>query len=287
MRGLNVRIARNALWLLLALGALHAEPALAQSAPDMREIFPYLTLVIDTSGSMERLPACSCSTPGCEECLPSCTTGNFQKNRWAVTLEALTGSFNNFQCTELARNGAPFSFDAGYYLPYHQPWHCATVGTPCDYNATGSTLAQQEDGILDEYKGRVSFGLMTFDGFDTWVGAPPLVPVNTFQANTTLANGEQGLWSYGGGKRFHYPNCTTDYMMDTGARSGDATQGTMVSIDSCKASTDPTVNNTCPDFLCHGTCWNNEPSEIVNQLNAAKSRDPVDRRPSRHQASAP
>ena len=267
MRGLNVRIARNALWLLLALGALHAEPALAQSAPDMREIFPYLTLVIDTSGSMERLPACSCSTPGCEECLPSCTTGNFQKNRWAVTLEALTGSFNNFQCTELARIGAPFSFDAGYYLPYHQPWHCATVGTPCDYNATGSTLAQQEDGILDEYKGRVSFGLMTFDGFDTWVGAPPLVPVNTFQANTTLANGEQGLWSYGGGKRFHYPNCTTDYMMDTGARSGDATQGTMVSIDSCKASTDPTVNNTCPDFLCHGTCWNNEPSEIVNQLN--------------------
>src|SRR5690349_23334937 len=105
------------LWLLAAVlwPAPHAQ---AQSAPDMREIYPYLTLVIDTSGSMERLPACTCTTPGCEECLPNCTLPNvtpgnippkdaagheLKKNRWAVTLEALTGTFNDFQCTQLAR----------------------------------------------------------------------------------------------------------------------------------------------------------------------------------------
>src|SRR5690349_19806281 len=117
MRGFIGRIACGALWLLVGLGAFAASDARAQ-APDMREIYPYLMLVIDSSGSMERLPACTCTTPGCEECLPNCTLPNvtpgnippkdaagheLKKNRWAVTLEALTGTFNDFQCTQLAR----------------------------------------------------------------------------------------------------------------------------------------------------------------------------------------
>src|SRR5215211_5985992 len=116
MRGPIERISCSALWLLVTLGALHAAPASAQ-APDMREIFPYLMLVIDTSGSMERLPACTCDTPGCEKCLPRCDLANvagvppkdpatgqeLKKNRWAVTLEALTGEFVDFQCNPVPR----------------------------------------------------------------------------------------------------------------------------------------------------------------------------------------
>ena len=286
MGGYIGRITQGALTLLALLGVLSASDAHAQSDPDMREIYPYLMLVIDTSGSMERLPACTCTSPGCEECLPKCNLANdaageapkdpvtfreLKKNRWAVTLEALTGKFQNFECTQLDRtNTSQFTFDYRYYMPYHQPWKCAVAGEKCAFNATGNTRNQLENGILDEYKGRVNFGLMTFDGWDTWVGAPPLVaapPSTDFIPNgLAMSEGESGLWSYGGPKTFHYPNCTTNYMMDTGARSPDADQGYLVSIDSCRAPTPPSDAGTCKSW-CHGTCWRNDPSEIIKPLN--------------------
>lgn len=235
-----------------------AQGSVGASLDDLRGILPYMMLVVDTSGSMERLPACTCTTPGCEECMPDCSLPNdgngkppvggdgeeLKKNRWAVTLEALTGTFNNFECEALQRtvtNG--MSYDLGYYLPYHQPWDCSVspAGEACDWTDTESTLDQNDDGILDAYKTRVQFGLMAFDGWDTYVGAPPLVAATDF--DTSLSEDVQGLWSYGGAKSFHYPNCVTDYMMDTGARSPDAEQGALVSLDSCS---DPLTN--CPDW---------------------------------------
>ncbi len=251
------RIGCIAVCLLAGAGALSPGSAAAQNDPDLREIIPYLMLVIDTSGSMERLTSCTCTTPGCTECLPDCSLSNdaggnppvdanghdLKKNRWATTLEALTGTFKDFQCEEIARTAANgMTYDVGYYLPYHQPWDCTgqLPGTPCAYNATGvSTLDQNHNGILDQYASQVQFGLMTFDGFDTYVGASPLVPVSSF--DDALSKDVQGLWSYGpidpaSGKQgvtFHYPNCTTDYMIDTGARSPAATEGGLVSLNSC------------------------------------------------------
>ena len=61
---------------LLLIGSASFAPrhALAQAAaPDMRGILPYLALVVDTSASMELLTGCSCTTPGCTECLPDCS----------------------------------------------------------------------------------------------------------------------------------------------------------------------------------------------------------------------
>jgi type IV pilus assembly protein PilY1 len=266
---------------LTVLGSvLPAANAAAQSGdPDLREIIPYLMLVIDTSGSMERKTACACTTPGCIECLPDCSLPNdsnglppkspppanldLKKNRWATTLEALTGSFNNFECTPLARSVANgMTYDLSYYLPYHQPWHCTSQlpGTGCAYNSSASTLSQNADGILDQYSSRVQFGLMTFDGWDTYVGGVPLIPVPDFDVG--LSTSVQGLWSYGPndskyptkqGAHFHYPNCTTDYMIDTGARSALATEGSLVSLDSCSGTTPNTP--TCPSWCsaCPGT----------------------------------
>jgi hypothetical protein len=105
------------------LCSLGTADALAQSGPlDARNIKPAVMLLVDTWGSMERLPA----TATLEESpLPTCT-GNtaqdsLQKNRWALTLEALTGSFQGFTCRETDRTSAPIvstDYDYGYYLPH-------------------------------------------------------------------------------------------------------------------------------------------------------------------------
>jgi type IV pilus assembly protein PilY1 len=256
------RIVCIALWLLASSSLLPVAPAAAQTDPDLREIIPYLMLVIDTSGSMERKVSCTCTTPGCTECLPDCNDSNVnaRKNRWAVTLEALTGTFNNFSCEPLLRtsqNG--MSYDLGYFLPYHQPWDCTSqaAGTPCSpfVTPTNATLSQSSNGILDTYATRVQFGLMTFDGWDTWVGEAPLVPQDQFMlpANLALSNGEQGLWSYGGGHSFHYPNCTNDYMMDTGVRSTAATEGSLVSMNACTGTGTPGSSSTCPSWCTQCT----------------------------------
>ena len=262
MRQVLERMSRSARWLLAIGVLLSSAPAAAQSDPDIRGLVPFMMLVVDTSGSMERLPACGCVTPGCEECLPQCSLPNvagvppkdaqgheLKKNRWGVVLEALTGSFKDFQCEELARtidNG--MDYDVGYHLPYFQPWDCnsQTAGTPCAYNSANSTLDQSTNGIIDAYSNRMRFGLMTFDGFDTYVGAPPLVPALQFQQ--TLSDSVQGLWSYGGPHSFHYPHCTEDYMIDTGARSAVADQGTLVSLNSCLGGGAPGASPECPSW---------------------------------------
>jgi type IV pilus assembly protein PilY1 len=180
---------------------------------------PLVLFVIDTSGSMERLTDCECTTPGCEECLPDCNSG--QRNRWAQTLEALTGNFDDFACEPIDRGGfAQGSYDFGYYLPYHRP-----SGT------------QRDDGVLDQYRDRARFGLTTFDGWDTWAGAAPLVEQTNFDFN--LSAGQAGLWSYNPEREiamftpdsaqphgsFRYPKLGETCFMDTGIRSERAESG--------------------------------------------------------------
>jgi hypothetical protein len=192
-----------------------------ESDPEMpQQDAPLVMILLDTSGSMERLAGCECETPGCEECLPDCDAG--ERSRFTVALEALTGTWEDFSCEAQDRLDESFTYDRGYYLPHHRP----PVDEP-----------QLADGVLDEFRHRVRFGIATFDSFDTYVGAPPLVPVSDF--SWTLSQGEEGLWSYGtvvdgfpkldadGRPRgtFHYPGCVTNYLMDTGIRGPQAPVG--------------------------------------------------------------
>ncbi|MDD9943718.1 MAG: PilC/PilY family type IV pilus protein, partial [Myxococcales bacterium] len=260
---------RRLFLVVLAIMWVTGERAVHAQAPDLREIRPFMMLVVDTSGSMERKPQCACQTPSCSECLPDCGAANDisgssppgKKNRWAVTLEALTGTFNDFECEPLPRipdNG--MTYDLGYYLPYHQPWHCSGTDTACKATVSPTTalVSQNPDGILDTYVTRVRFGLMTFDGWDTYLGQGPLIYEQDYQ--WSLAEAEGGLWSYGSYTdtgveitrkdgsvpgRFHYPNCEFDYQMDTGARGPQAAEGKLLSLNSCASPPcDPVVINT-------------------------------------------
>ncbi len=245
--------AKKPLAILAALFALAGSAgAHAQSSPDpdLRNLEPLVMVIVDTSGSMERKPGCTCTTPGCLECLPNCPTTDTpvapavaEKNRWSYVLEALTGTFTDFRCNELPRttsNGA--TYDQGYFLPYHQPWHCASGSAICNttppypttVNLVGNPTAQPfqgNNGVMDSYAATVRFGLMTFDGMETYRGANPLIHQSAF--DTTLSNSVDGMWSYAGPHQFHYPNCTEDYAMDTGARSPVATEGALISVNSC------------------------------------------------------
>jgi hypothetical protein len=182
---------------------------------------PLALLLVDTSGSMELKAGCTCTSPGCEECLPDCASG--ERNAWAEVVETLAGTLDG--CEKLERtklNGA--TFDLGYFAPYHAP-----RGVP------------QDDGILDVYRDRVRFGLATFDSFDTYLGAGPLVTVDEFDWDKSA--GMEGEWSYNpitafGDAAFteqgglvgqgRYPGCSAPYYKDTGVRAPEAEQGALV-----------------------------------------------------------
>lgn len=184
---------------------------------------PLVLLVVDSSGSMERKHGCECMTAGCLECLPDCAAG--ERSRWIDLVEVLGGSLEGYGCEALERteqNGA--TFDLGYFTPHHAP-----RGTPGD------------DGVLDLYRERVRFGLATFDGMDTYVGATSQVPMEVFDLDRSGA--VEGLWSYNpiralglplytdeGGLvgEVYYPGCASGYYMDTGIRGPDAAQGGLV-----------------------------------------------------------
>ena len=206
-------------WTLVAVGsALFATSASAQ-APDIRNIRPAVMLAVDTSGSMERQPACVCTTLMCTECNPSCTAGSYQKNRWATMVEAFTGSWETFTCSTEARDAPAYvgQPDYRYFIPHNR-----LPGTP-----------QLEDGILDGYLGRVKFGLMTFDGMGTVLGASPLVERVDYEAAAFLASTYvgPGAFSYGERRSFTIAGCVdSEYMMDNGARSAVATSGALVSV---------------------------------------------------------
>lgn len=258
MRSARFVVSAAALW-LVSSGYAHADE------PDIRGFAPFVMLVVDSSGSMEDLPACKCnSETDCTNCEPNCTLLNdsngeppknssgmeLKKNRWAVTLEALTGKFNNFECNRIIRNGAVgTAYDEPYTVPYHQPWGCSS-GTRCDYPGT---TTQQNNGILDSYRDVLRFGLATFDGEYTWRGGGDLENEAKFIANETLNRGMQGMWSEGANKSFHYPGCLDTYQVNSGARSKDATDGALISYVSTNCATPPcdmySVNDTIQNQL--------------------------------------
>mgnify|MGYP000222775915 CR=1 FL=1 len=163
-------------WLPLALLVLaslvpSASPAAAQ--PDIREIRPAVMLLIDSSGSMEYVGNCECTTLTCRECMTNCASATPERNRWANVLEVLTGSWTTYTCqTDATRRGTAASgtvytgqYDEDYYLSHAvHPY-----GT-----------AQSPNGILDTYVDRVKFGLMTFDAHPTYTPFGALIPNAAF-----------------------------------------------------------------------------------------------------------
>lgn len=218
-------------WMGCLVASLLAGPASAQ--PDIRNIRPHVMLLVDTSGSMERKPNCICSTPACLECLPVCSAGSYEQNRWSVVAQALTGEFSPYECNSQTRIGGIYTgqYDEGYFLPHIQlPQEIGTY--------TGS---QSGNGVLDIYLERIKFGLMTFDAIGTASDQPPLVQQSTFQTAAFLADsaGTKGMYSYGNNKPFSFPGAVTTYMINNGARSVSAPEGGLVSVggDSTAAST--------------------------------------------------
>src|SRR5689334_1004753 len=92
-----------------AIAATFATPVSAQTEFEALDVKPVVMLMVDTSGSMERMPGTN-DLPNCAS-----TDVNLKKNRWAVTLEALTGSFDTFSCKERNRSSAADGFDDSDY----------------------------------------------------------------------------------------------------------------------------------------------------------------------------
>ncbi|NUN14944.1 MAG: hypothetical protein HUU55_15050 [Myxococcales bacterium] len=118
---------------------------------------PFVLIALDTSGSMEYLD-------GTESAVPTCDALGTLKNRWALTMEALTGSFPPFNCTLDDRSSPPNREDYGYPIPH------------VVYQLQGQ---QAPNGLLDNIAGIAHVALMTFD--------------NHYGTELTAAGG----WSYG------------------------------------------------------------------------------------------
>ncbi|MBW2458912.1 MAG: hypothetical protein JRI68_30715, partial [Deltaproteobacteria bacterium] len=233
--------------------ALFTLPTAAQI--DVDPPLPNLMLLVDTSGSMEYLtsgdPVASCNP-----------TGASDLNRWATLVSVLTGSVQNRGCYAQVRNSPDFvheyglngdpPYDKTYFLPYHRIVSNGCVAGPgalpanlydwpnnaINYHAYDDAnqacavpFEQSKDGLMDVYRDRVRFGLMTFDpkphgGTGVSGGAPD------------FGNGMLGMWSYynnwqGGGSPIQgsLPGCAVK-LLEVGARNAAAPpwEGRMISV---------------------------------------------------------
>jgi type IV pilus assembly protein PilY1 len=220
---------------LLALLLPIAWSASVEAQIDVRNIRPHVMLLVDTSGSMERKPNCVCVSPACLECMPVCN-GEFgatnEPNRWALVVQALTGEFPNFWCSRESRTGASYAgqYDQGYFLPHVLLPHESPTFDPND------PAKQDSNGILDIYKERIKFGMMTFDSVGTLSDQPPLVLESTFTSDplfvdpATGVTGTKGMFSYADNKVFTFPNAVSDFMINAGARHENASEGALQTV---------------------------------------------------------
>jgi len=210
MRSLARSLLRSATGSALAFLAIGSIGSVA-SAQAGAQLTPNVMLLVDTSGSMERMPACACTTEACTECLPTCSnspTGTNQMNRWSTVLQALTGTYPSFTCRQDARPTSSAEPDYGYYIPH--------------YSITSTT--QTSDGVLDTYANRIKFGLMTFDNIATSTTQATLVTQAGWPGSVGASStGSAGDYSYGLDAVFDLPACSTPFQMNNGARNYTAT----------------------------------------------------------------
>jgi len=185
---------------------------------------PLVTLLIDTSGSMTWRASCACESVGCLECDVDCASP--ARPRWHDVLAAVSGSFDGYACSLLARiedNGA--SYDVGYTRPIIR---------------LAPGVQQRADGLLDRYQDRVQFGLATFDAMLTYSGVSDLVALGDF--DFARSRGPYGAHSYAGGDqnalrvrpdgtvvgKVYYPTSGEDYFVDWGVMSALAPSGALL-----------------------------------------------------------
>jgi len=212
-------------WSLAALCAATAIARPVHAQIDTNPPLQNVMLLVDTSGSMEY--ASNGAKVSCDEVdasLPSEPKGASQKTRWTQLVEVLTGDVQQFSCYSQDRRSGAFAseyqigginpYDYKYQVPYHRivsgsgASRC-TVGagvldpnpfswgtTPFKYHAWDNASAsctgflQAETGLLDTYRDRMRFGLMTFDGsVDAGTGL-------TGPSSPNYTTGNAGNWSY-------------------------------------------------------------------------------------------
>ncbi|WP_437601844.1 hypothetical protein WMF28_09600 [Sorangium sp. So ce590] len=201
---------RNLTKVLVTMGSAAAVSLLAAraraQAVDVEPPLPNVLLLVDTSGSMEKTvaggePDCNPLTPPASEDL---------KSRWTKLVESLTGPIQDFSCYAQPRTQSEFidefsidsepPYDANYYIPFHRllsngctPGPGATYGSVgwhrYDDAAQACAWPAQGPGLLDVYRDRIRFSLMTFDTLpDAGTGLGGGVP--------NAATGMRGMWSY-------------------------------------------------------------------------------------------
>lgn len=213
----------------LALGMMSIAQFQSVNAqdPDVREIPPLFILMLDSSGSMEYMPECGGAGSG--EVLPTCSgafPGINQKNRWTRVVEALTGTFSgDYYCTQWGtklRTHASMSStdpDYNYFIPHYKVR---------DFDAT---FTQTNNGILDVFRDRVKFGLMTSDPVYSFTDVSSVfMPRDAFISRISDVEGSFGGYSfpgaagvYPGGEEYTFPGCGTPMMVNAGARNSDVT----------------------------------------------------------------
>src|SRR5678815_760942 len=240
---------RSVTHLLLPAATAGAALSIASAAHaqiDITPPLPNVLLLIDTSGSMENMIDGTAPEGSAAACTPNTTT---PMNRWATLVSVLTGSIQNFSCSKIDRSSGLFKneyrfggikpYDADYYLPFHRllsngctpgpgtvpaTWPGWPVGGIKYHDFSDASVAcsapgwqQNNDGILDTFRDRVRFGLMTFDTLpDPGTGASG--------SNYDASSGINGMWSYylgwnasGSPANGNPPNCA-NHPFEVGAR---------------------------------------------------------------------
>ncbi len=225
-------------------------PRAASAQLDVNPPIPNVMLLVDTSGSMENMIDGSAPEDNtANKCVPNTTT---PMNRWATLVSVLTGTIENYSCSAQQRDATFASeyglsgnapYDQGYYLPFHRILsHGCTIGPGTvptnwwdwpatafkqhDYSNVTTTCStaftQSNDGLLDTFRDRVRFGLMTFDTL-------PDHRTGIAGSGIDAAGGEAGMWSYfpgwnGGASSYaqgNPPNCAI-HEYEVGARNAAA-----------------------------------------------------------------
>ena len=120
----------------------------AQSAGTNSKPLPNVLLLVDTSGSMERMPDNSLPRANrnpapqpTNACAPGTATN---PNRWGMLLQALTGNMQPYySCDAIDRSAPRFTtefqinhikpYDADYFLPYHRPLTGVLTTAACTF----------------------------------------------------------------------------------------------------------------------------------------------------------
>jgi type IV pilus assembly protein PilY1 len=252
-------------------------PAVAWAQSDVERPLPNVLLLVDSSGSME-FRAEDNALPECNPGNPSLTNEKSRWIELVEVMTGTLGSYSCFaqdRSTTAFRNEFTIDGQAPYDLNYINPYHRAvsnncvvgpgvlpSASNPYEFPDKGvntfefaapstvsrpSNLAahsgcsgydQAEDGLLDVFKDKVRFGLMTFDSHpDDGTG------VNGSDA-MDAQSGVEGTWSYyvvasDTPKMGRPANCPTAEPMEVGARNAAAPpwEGRMIAFGPPDAST--------------------------------------------------